>query len=183
MPSYIALLRAVNVGGRWYKMAALREHLLESGLADVETHIQSGNVRFRSPMRSPARVEQHCERVLAAGAGFDVPVVVLTPPRLRAVHDDALALTPELPSTEGARRYVAFFKDGGAPTGDTAQRIDAWAEPGERARVVDGAVHVWLDHGMHDAPFFRTFKKQLAPGTVRDLKVVAAMVERWVPAG
>ena len=52
MPTYIALLRAVNVGGRIYKMADLREHLTESGLEDVETHIQTGNVRFRSSMRS-----------------------------------------------------------------------------------------------------------------------------------
>ena len=45
----------VNVGGRNYKMADLREHLTESGLDEVETHIQTGNVRFRTAMRSPAR--------------------------------------------------------------------------------------------------------------------------------
>ena len=32
MPTYVALLRALNVGGRFYKMADLREHLSESGL-------------------------------------------------------------------------------------------------------------------------------------------------------
>ena len=41
------------------------------------------------------------------------------------------------------------------------------------------AVHIWLDHTMHEATFFGAFKKALAPGTNRDLKVVTALDERW----
>ena len=66
MPTYIALLRALNVGGRYYKMTDLRAHLDDSGLEDVETYIQTGNVRFRTLMRSPAKVESHVEAVLAS---------------------------------------------------------------------------------------------------------------------
>ena len=76
MPTYIALLRAVNVGGRIYKMAELREHLTDSGLEDVETYIQTGNVRFRSSMRSAAKVEKHVEEVLGEHAAFEVPSVI-----------------------------------------------------------------------------------------------------------
>ncbi len=92
MPTYIALLRAVNVGGRYYKMADLRDHLTTSGLAEVETHIQTGNVRFRTPMRSAAKVERHVEEVLGEHCGFDVPSVILTPAELRGIHDDAQGL-------------------------------------------------------------------------------------------
>ena len=55
MPSYVAFLRAVNVGGRFVKMAELRAALEDAGFTDVETHIQSGNVFVRSRRRSTAR--------------------------------------------------------------------------------------------------------------------------------
>jgi uncharacterized protein (DUF1697 family) len=179
MPTYLALLRAVNVGGRTYKMAALRDHLTESGLTDVETYIQTGNVRFRTTMRSAAKVEQHVERVLGEHAGFEVPSVIFTPQELREVYDDSQRLTPSFPQAEGQRRYVTFFKVGHAPTGDVAKQIDAWDATGESACVRGRAVHIWLDHTMHEATFFGAFKKALAPGTNRDLKVVTTLNDRW----
>jgi uncharacterized protein (DUF1697 family) len=181
MPTYIALLRAVNVGGRYYKMASLREHLTESGVSDVETYIQTGNVRFRTPMRSPAKVEAHVEEVLGRHCGFDVPAVILTPAELREVHDDAQALEPPPWATrEGRqRRYVTFFKAGAAPTGEVAQQIADWDRTGESAVVLGRAVHVWIDGPTQDAKFFGAFKKALAPGTNRDLKVVGELTERW----
>ena len=179
MPTYIALLRAVNVGGRVYKMADLREHLTGSGLEDVETYIQTGNVRFKSSMRSAAGVEKHVEEVLGEHAKFEVPSVIFTPKELQAVYDDAKSLVPSFPKVEGQRRYVTFFKAGHAPSGEVATRIEEWDAKGEAAFVRGRAVHIWLDHKMQDATFFGAFKKALAPGTNRDLKVVTTLAERW----
>jgi len=180
MPTYVALLRALNVGGRFYKMADLREHLTESGLEDVETYIQTGNVRFRSSMRSAAKVEKHVEEVLAEHCRFDVPAVIFTPAQLRAVHADAQGIPePSFGADGDQRRYVTFFKVGHAPTGDVAKQIDAWDEEGESATVIGRAVHIWLNRTTHEAKFFGTFKKALAPGTNRDLKVVRTLDEKW----
>lgn len=180
MPTYIALLRAVNVGGRYYKMADLRDHLCESGLEDVETYIQTGNVRFRSPMRSPAKVERHVEQVLGEHCGFAVPSIIFTPAELREVYADARAVEPpSFAKPEGQRRYVTFFKAGAAPTGEVARQIAEWDAPGESAVVVGRAAHIWIDVPTQDARFFGAFKKALAPGTNRDLKVVTALAERW----
>jgi uncharacterized protein (DUF1697 family) len=180
MPTYVALLRALNVGGRYYKMADLRDHLTDSGLTDVETYIQTGNVRFRSTMRSAANVERHVEKVLGEHCGFDVPSVILTPTELRRVYDDARAVEPP-PFADGKdqRRYVTFFKAAHAPTGEVADRIAAWDEPGESATVIGRAVHVWIAKPSMDAVFYKKFKKELAPGTARDLKVVAALADSW----
>ena len=178
MPTYVALLRAVNVGGRYYKMADLREHLTESGLEDVETYIQTGYVRFRTSMRSAAKVEKHVEEVLGEHCKFEVPAVIFTPKELREVYDDAMAIEP--PSFTGdQRRYVTFFKVGHAPTGDVAKQIADWDEPGESAVVIGRAVHVWLNRPTMEAKFFGAFKKPLAPGTNRDLKVVTKLNELW----
>ena len=47
MPTYIALLRAVNVGGTGkLPMAELKAMCVAEGFADVQTYIASGNVVF-----------------------------------------------------------------------------------------------------------------------------------------
>ena len=48
MPTHVAFLRAVNVGKRQYPMAELRAALDAAGFEDVQTHIQTGNVFFRT---------------------------------------------------------------------------------------------------------------------------------------
>jgi len=76
--TYIAFLRAINVGGRTVRMERLRELFAELGLEGVRTYIQSGNVFFRTDETDraalTARIEQHLEQAL----GYPVPVMVRT---------------------------------------------------------------------------------------------------------
>ena len=47
MPTYVGMLRAVNVSGQnRVPMTDLRRALEGAGLGDVETYVQSGNVVF-----------------------------------------------------------------------------------------------------------------------------------------
>ena len=85
MPSYVAFLRAVNVGKRQVRMASLRTLLEAEGYEEVETHIQSGNLKVRSGVRSAAKVEADLRRAISDEFGFDVPVVVRTPAQLRTL--------------------------------------------------------------------------------------------------
>ena len=59
MPSHIALLRGINVGGsKPIPMAALRDLLEKIGLSEVKTLLQSGNVVFQTKATSdPAALE------------------------------------------------------------------------------------------------------------------------------
>lgn len=178
MPEYVALLRAINVPGRILKMADLRTCLTESGLTDVETHIQSGNVRFRSAMRAPAKVERHVEDTLRARCGFDVTTIVLTPAELRAVYDDAMAMDPPL---EGEpRRYVTFLKD--IPSAEAVAAIDAARFDGEASRVAGKTIHVWLTVPAHKAKSYNTKAHKSLVGTTRDLKVVTKLAQTWGPS-
>ena len=62
MPRHLAFLRAINLGPlRKVPMAELRERLTAAGFADVETHIQTGNIALTSTMRSQAKVEAAIE--------------------------------------------------------------------------------------------------------------------------
>ena len=73
----VALLRAVNVGGRKLPMAELRSLCDELGLQEVVTYIQSGNIVFSSRLgreTAAARLEQAIEQRF----GLKVPVIVRT---------------------------------------------------------------------------------------------------------
>ena len=177
VPTFVAFLRAVNVGPRTFKMADLRACLEDAGLADVETYIQTGNLRFSTALRSRSKVESLLESTLEARCGFDVPSIVLTPPELAAVYDQAASAEAPLPGEP--RRYVMFLKHD--PEADGVATVDGWEHPGERARVVGRTVHVWLGKPSHEARFSNArFEKILGvPGTLRDLKVVRTLATRW----
>jgi uncharacterized protein (DUF1697 family) len=81
---YVALLRAINVGGNnIIKMADLRRAFESLGFANVETHIQSGNVLFASAETSAERLASRLEKGLEASLGYRGSVFVLTPRQLK----------------------------------------------------------------------------------------------------
>ncbi len=178
MSTFIALLRAVNVGKRQVQMASLRDWLAEDGFTDVDTYIQTGNVKVATRMRSPQRVEERLERLLLERTGFEVPCILLTPAELRRTYQDAVALdVPSVDDGVRSRRYVVFFKD--PVQADVVEKMAAYDPPGERAWAIGRAAHIWVTGTMQDAKVFGAFQKALAAGTNRNLDVVAAMAERW----
>jgi uncharacterized protein (DUF1697 family) len=70
--TYVALLRAVNLGGlNKISMADLRQLLLDEGMTEPRTLLQSGNVIFRSPVASASKLEQRLENAAARRLGLD----------------------------------------------------------------------------------------------------------------
>jgi uncharacterized protein (DUF1697 family) len=175
--TFIAFLRAVNLGRtRKVPMADARVWLGAAGLGDVETYIQTGNVRFTSSLRARSKVERVVEEVLEERCGFEVPAMVFTPAELRQVYADARGLTSHL--GDEARRYVTFLKQ--EPTAAAAAPIDAWDHDGEAARVVGRAVHWWLSKPSQAARISNArIERVLGSGTTRDLKVVTTLAQRW----
>ena len=79
MPTHVALLRGINVGGRnRVAMADLRDVVSSLGHADVATYIQSGNVLFSSDQPDTARLATDLENAIADRLGVRPGVVVLT---------------------------------------------------------------------------------------------------------
>ena len=89
MPTYIAFLRAINVGKRMFAKDAIIPACEDAGCTDVETYINTGNVRVTTKLRSRAKVEAALEKAFSASAGFEVPTIVFTPKELTAVAADA----------------------------------------------------------------------------------------------
>ena len=78
MTGYIALLRAVNVGGTGkLPMTELKAMCEAAGFSGVQTYIASGNVVFRAA-HSEAHVKAALEKALAAYSGKPMGVLVHT---------------------------------------------------------------------------------------------------------
>src|SRR5579871_6238511 len=78
MPAYVALLRAVNVGGTGkLPMSELHAICAAAGFTQIKTYIASGNVVFLTA-HPEARVKKMLEEALARYAGKPVGVLVRT---------------------------------------------------------------------------------------------------------
>lgn len=79
MPTHVALLRGINVGGRnRVAMADLREVVTSLGHTDVATYIQSGNVVFTTPEADTGPLAAALERAIAETLGVRPRVVVVS---------------------------------------------------------------------------------------------------------
>jgi len=110
VPTYVALLRGINVGGKnLIRMPALKSCFEEHGFEDVATYIQSGNVLFSSSESRNATLTDRIEAMLAEAFDYVPTVVVRSRRRMRAIVDGA----PKGFGTQPAKyRYdVIFLKE------------------------------------------------------------------------
>lgn len=116
---YVALLRAINVGGHVVKMDRLRAEFEALGLRDVSTFIASGNVLFESPHHDTAALEQRVEHRLEQSLGYPVATFLRTGPELKA----AVAGDPFAQRDDTCTLYVGFLKT--PPPQDAVDRLIA----------------------------------------------------------
>lgn len=144
MPSFVALLRGVNVGkAKRVPMAELRTLLTGLGYTDVATLLNSGNAVFGAASGSP---ETHGAAIAAAilsELGFEAPVVVKSATELAAIIS-------ENPLAKGApdhsRLLVAFVQDSKALSSLAA--IEALVKPPERFSVGKHAAYLLCASGI-----------------------------------
>jgi uncharacterized protein (DUF1697 family) len=170
VPSYVALLRAVNVGGRnRVAMAQLRAALEALGHEDVSTYVQSGNVVFRSPSRSASSVRSGLQRVIKDEFGLDVVVIV----RTRAELAGVVERNPFRVSRATEQQlHVAFLAD--RPTRPSVARLDPKRSPPDEFAVVDRQVYLRCPNGMGRTKLTNDYlERQLGTSaTVRNWRTV-----------
>ena len=80
MPTYIAFLRAINLGAnRKFPKDAIKAAAEGAGFKDVETYINIGNVRVDDGHALGVKVEAALEKAFLEDRGFEVPTIVFTP--------------------------------------------------------------------------------------------------------
>lgn len=163
MNAYIALLRAVNVGGTGkLPMTELTAMCQKAGFLNVKTYIASGNVVFQSKL-SEAKVKSTLEKALQVYAGKPVGVMVRTATEMAAV----LAANP-FPDA-ATNRTVAIFLDQ-TPPADALDKTTGLQD--EKPVLGVREIYVHYGAGMADSKLKIPAAKH---GTARNLNTVAKL--------
>ncbi|MEO5829059.1 MAG: DUF1697 domain-containing protein [Rhodanobacter sp.] len=165
MTHYIALLRAVNVGGTGkLPMSELKAICESAGFADVRTYIASGNVLFSSRL-GEAAVRKKLEQPLHAYAGKPVGVLIRTAVEMaRVVADNPFAEAP-------GNRVVAIFLDDAPPINALD---DVKHQKLERIACGKREIYVHYGDGMADS---RLMIPAAKAGTARNINTITKLAE------
>jgi uncharacterized protein (DUF1697 family) len=165
MAGFVALLRAINVGGTGkLGMADLRRLCEKEGFRDVSTYIQSGNVVFTSEL-SEAKVKAKLEKALARKLGKSVGVLLRSAAELRKL----LSKNP-FKSAPTNRVLVLFLEH--APAKGALSGVVS--PGGEELKLQGRDLFIYYPDGQGKSklklPFFKS-------GTARNLNTIAKLAE------
>ena len=174
MPTWVALLRAVNLGAHnKVSMPKLREALAEAGFSNVRTYVQSGNVVVDSTLRSPAKVATAVHDVIVEQFGVDTPVIVRTGRQLAEV----LAWNPFPEAVDRQPKLVAVIHLAANPAAAAVREVlAADVSPDEIAVRGQEVVVAWAK-GTGNPRTDRVLRKVGVPGTARNWRTLGALVE------
>lgn len=172
-PRRVALLRAVNVGGRnRVPMAELRAALGDAGFDDVDTYIQSGNLTFRAELADAAAAAA-IGSVIADAFSVDTPVIVRSATQVA----DAVRRHPWTPGEVDEKfHHVVFLAE--PPPPDAVDRL-ADRAANEDLAVVGPDLHVRYRAGVGRSKLtIDVIDRRLATtATGRNLTTVRALAE------
>lgn len=171
---YVALLRAVNVGGAKLPMTELRELCGELGWRDAATYIQSGNIVFAADGPA-ADLERDLEAAVEARFGFARPVMVRTAEQWAELSRGSPF--PERERDEASRLMLCLPKRPLA-TG-AAEALQGRAAAAEQVREDRGALWVYYPHGAGTSKLTPAMFDKAAgsPVTARNWRTVLTLRE------
>ncbi len=142
MPTFVALLRGVNVGGaKRVPMAELKKLLEGLGYSDVVTLLNSGNAVFRTA-GSPSRLAATIAGEIEAKMDVEVPVVVKSAGELSVIVSENPISVPD---ADQARLLVAFARNAAALS--TLRPIGSLVAPPERFALGAHAAYLYSPFG------------------------------------
>jgi uncharacterized protein (DUF1697 family) len=175
VPTYAALLRGINVGrNKRIGMADLRALMEGLGHESVRTHLQSGNVVFESPKRSPKPLEAAIEAAIAAELEMDVTVTVRRADELAAVVQGS----PFSGRTDDPKKiHVAFLSK--APSAAAVKRFDAGEFAPDELEVAGREVYLLYPDGYASSKLTNAVleKKLGVRATSRNWRTVMALAD------
>ena len=165
MTIFVALLRAVNVGGTgMLSMTDLKALCEEIGLKDVRTYVQSGNVVFRAD-EDEATVQARLEKALADKMGKSPGVILRSREALERAAD-----TSPFPHAKPNYLLVTFLQEA-APEDALTKLV---APGGEEVHIAGREIYVHYPDGSGRS---KLKLPALKVGTSRNLNTVHKLAE------
>lgn len=179
MPRYLALLRGVNVGGKKLAMSDLRKVAEQLGYTGVSTYIQSGNLLFSSEGSDPAGLARALEQEIAARAGVQCGVVVLTGADLsRVIADNPFADEPNPRALHAVLHQDKVGPDGQAQLAGALEKARAKGCQDEAA-VAGQAIYLHTPDGFGRSELAVQFGRTAVhkTGTARNWATMTKLME------
>ncbi|AUS05516.1 DUF1697 domain-containing protein [Pseudotamlana carrageenivorans] len=172
MKTYIALLRGINVSGqKKIPMAELRELFSGSGLENVQTYIQSGNVLFQSSEDNLQKLELKIHQAIKSHFDFDVPVVVKT-------HEDLQSIFDGCPFSEEKKKnsYFTFLFE--SPKQEAIEVVSGLSFPNEEFIITPECIYFYSAIGYGKAKCSNNFfeRKLKIRATARNYKTLVKLL-------
>jgi uncharacterized protein (DUF1697 family) len=178
MPTFVALLRGINVSGKnRLLMADLARCASGLGWGEVRTYLQSGNLVFHAAAESPTGHAASLSGALHREFALELAVLVFTAAELRQVD----AATGAAFGVEVDRKFghATFFQHPLQPAEFAAWKLPA--APGEQAALAPGAkaVLLHLPQGYGRTKLNNTWFERRAgcPATTRNWATLGSLVQ------
>jgi uncharacterized protein (DUF1697 family) len=176
MTVFISMLRGINVGGHnKIKMEELRALYESLGFSQVQTHIQSGNVVFKSKETDPQKLAKRIGDAIERKFKFRPALLLRTIPEFR----QALARNP-FATRKGihpSKLLITFLSD--EPAGQAREKTLKLDIKPEELHIKGREMFVYFPNGMGRPKFsWSLVEKHLnVSGTGRNLNTVQKLLE------
>jgi uncharacterized protein (DUF1697 family) len=175
MPSHVAFLRGMNLGGRRIKNEELRAEFEALGFAEVACFRASGNVVFGAE-GSEATLRGQIEAGLGKALGYEVPVFLRGAKELRALAAHQPFDAAALKASKGKLQVALLPKKPAAMA-----RKRALAEASDEDRLaVEGRELYWLPSGgiSESELDLKTIEAAVGPWTMRTMGTIEQIVAK-----
>jgi len=125
MFKYIALLRAINVGGHTVKMDYLKTLFKKLGFDKVETFIASGNVIFETKISKTELIKTKIEKLLETALGYKVATFIRSVEELKAIAEYKPFMKSDLENKQNCL-YIGFLNN--QPDKDSQKKVLALSD-------------------------------------------------------
>ena len=163
---YVALLRAVNVGGRKVTMTELKLTAAKLGFQKARTLVASGNLVFEARANAPAKFETVLETAIEATFGLFSEVMVRSSSDWAAI----LAANPfPKKALDDPAHLVCMICKAAPETGLLGAYLKAFRarhDKGERLEVVGR--EIYIDYGASIGQSKLVLPKTVCTGTARN---------------
>jgi len=176
MPVLISMLRGVNLGPHnRIKMDDLRALYASLHLQDPRTHVQSGNVIFRTKEKNVTQLAKKIQSAIAREFGFSTPVILRTAEEFRR----AIAANP-FAGRKGinpGKLLVTFLAD--EPGAQARARLLALGPDPEELHLIGRELYIYFPNGAGRSKlqWSALDKKLETSGTARNWNSVTKMLE------
>jgi uncharacterized protein (DUF1697 family) len=178
MSRYAAFLRGINLGSRnKISSAELREIFEGMGLEDVGPFRTSGNVVFRGPQSSTAKLGERIGKEIEKAKGFEVITFIRTEPEVRAIAKHQPFPAKLVKASEGKLQVSLLAKK---PSAAVRKEILALATDEDRLAFEKTELYWLPSGGMRDTALnLRAIDKQLHPMTRRTKGTIEELAQKF----